>query len=76
MAESIARWKGRDPLPRYDYKCPHCNYAAEYTYNSMMKKPPYCPTCGNEMERQPPTGISFTVNGFNAANGYSGKGKE
>jgi uncharacterized protein (DUF983 family) len=52
-------------LRQLAFHCIHCGYANIYTYNEMMKKPPYCEKCGHQMVRTD----GNTVNSEVAAHG-------
>lgn len=56
-------------MPTHDYKCAHCPLAFEQRTPIDKADVVTCPTCGQFAERQPGA-PSFTVKGFNAANGY------
>lgn len=63
-------------MPRWDYKCGQCGNKTEWTglhedRPSRLK----CDVCGAAQQLQPPTGTSFSITGWNAANGYGGKEK-
>lgn len=58
-------------MPRWDYRCEVCGETAEYTYPNVDvadRQPPK--HCGKPMVRQP-AAPNFSVQGFNAKNGYT-----
>lgn len=76
--QSIARWQGRSSkVARWDFKCIGCGRIEEHSMHHLDRPEwLWCPTCGDKMLIQPPTGTSFSIKGFNAANGYGGQAKE
>jgi len=68
-------------MPLFDFKCRACGYEAkDVLLNKRSQQPPNAPTCPNckrigTMERML-SAASFSIKGFNAANGYSGEGDQ
>ena len=60
-------------MPTFDYRCQKCHKVHERFF-TLAQGPTqqYCDACGGKMDRLP-SAPAFTVTGFNAANGYSGK---
>ena len=55
-------------MPLFDYRCPDCDYKAEYLVPDT-ESPVSCPDCCTLMLKLPPT-CSFKIKGLRAANGY------
>ena len=63
-------------MPRWDFVCENCASKFEWVCPFDKRMDVKCPHCGSYAIVKPPTGTSFVVNGFNAANGYGGQAKE
>jgi len=67
-------------MPRFDWKCPNCNFVEEQSIPFAESKADTlvtyaCPRCYTRREthwmvRQPPV-VGFAIKGFSAKNGYS-----
>ena len=69
-------------MPKWDFRCGTCGNVEEHTFESHYamlsavhdEGEPRCGLCYEEMYRLP-AAPNFSVQGFNAKNGYSGGNK-
>lgn len=58
-------------MPIFVFRCPVCGLERDYLLMpGKTEEPHVCFHCAAEMEKQP-TAPNFTVQGFNAKNGYT-----
>jgi len=66
-------------MPLYEYKCDNCGYEFEEIHSINDQNVPcdqYCPNCEEEgFVRRLLSCVSFKINGYSEANGYSKKEK-
>ena len=60
-------------MPIFEYVCQRCGALVERLTDDAHKDGQYHYPCGQLMVRRPSSG-SFSIKGFNAANGYASKG--
>jgi putative FmdB family regulatory protein len=63
-------------MPRYDFKCTSCGKMRQDVWVSNFRDALNTPIdissceCGGQLQKQP-SAPNFTINGYNAKNGYS-----